>query len=1126
MGSLSPNAAFVDPPDSRSCILRHVGAGAVKLLFGLLTVRCAPLITLLIAFEWALLGSAQAQDVPATDPWQLAPEIQPAAPDVFLLPDKDGKLRKVLGFRYENFLQAWGDSNEGNVRPPRYVVDTMETSGSVDEDHARLQIELLLTTHADGWVDIPLSLPNLIIQQIDLGKRVEGECLVYDAQRKMHVAWLQGEAGRQRRIVLDGLAKVTSVAGGWELEFSPPHATVSITELTVPLTDAEFEISPVLQQSSTSENEQTTIVMRGHASPLRVQWNRLHDQGNELATTLESVGSLSVRVDRLSAKYVASLQINSFGIPLKLVQVRLPTGSKTTRVEPPPELQAVVTETEDELGRLIEIRPLRPTGDPWNLELAAEQTFEEEPNLCELGGFEVVGAVRQSGLLELEIDEQLQAYFDLTGDLKQVALAASPDQPKVRSATAAFAYARFPWTLSVHMVPKQRRVNVRPQYELQINPDEARLQVDFDYQFSGANTFAVRIDLRGWQLTDDPLESGGTVDADRYVETQEGLLVLPLVNPDVQRARIALVVRRPIDLGEISFPLPEALGGFVLPGELTLRADPSLQVTTNLNSLVGLGSVSAAELVSAEADDPLVFRTFLSQASLDAEITRRARIVAVDVLSTVDVEEEHITVRQQFDYDVKHRPLSQILLQVPKITLIEESIEVRLDGKKVSMSPRAGTTDVNSAVRQMAVSLLRPLQRTFQIEVDYEIPYLEATPNNPAQVTVPLVIPSDEIALHEVAVNADQPRRVALSQTADADSWTSRKADNSNAINESLLLLRGNGRQRELPLLVRKTSAQDLQNAILERAWLQSWVAGDRQQDRAVFRFRSPHEQVHVELPPVAANQPLEVLLDGQPIEYHRNGESQISVALSTDSPNELHVLELRYHYSAGLFSGGMLSTTLPRLVCRPVSVPVFWHLVLPRGWQVARSPEAMASEFWLGWRQLRWGRQPTRSQSDLEQWSGATIVPPPPPSTSEYLYSAFEIPAAVEVIVARQTWLVAASTLAAFGVGLLCIYTSIASKVYFWLGLVLALLALLLVYPEVTLLVGQAVFWGGVMTLAAIVLKRTFAQNTGADFTLAGSVSTAPSASATESWVQNQRITDDVDEQPTIATQSSGSES
>lgn len=1089
-------------------------------------MRYAPHIFCFLVLGWTLLSSAQAQEAPVADPWQLAPEHRPTAPDVYLLPDQQGKLRRVLGFRYEDFLRAWNNkATEGNELPPRYVIDSLEISGQADDDQAGLRIELRVTTHENGWIDVPLKLPNLIVQKLDLGQKAAGECFVYDAQRQEHVVWLQGQAGQQRELEITGLAKVTSNAGKSELQISLPYATVSSMALSIPATNIELDASPGLQLTTSVANNQTEVLLRGYASPMRLHWSHQHEHARTDATTYESVGKLRTQIDRRHAQCLAQLTINSFGNPLDVLQVRLPDGVQNARVETPAEIDAVVTEGEDATGRVVEIRPQRPTVDPWTLQISAEQVLDEgdAESLCKVGGFEAVGAVRQSGRVELEIDEQLQAYFDLEGDLEQVPLDVSEGQSQIQPVTAAFAYSRFPWTLSVHTLPKQRRVNVQPRYDLQIDPEEARLHVEFDYQFSGARTFAVRVDLRGWELTDEPLESGGAVDVNRYLETQEGLLVMPLVNPDLQRARIALSVRKPLRLGEQTIDLPEALGGFVLPGELTVTADPSLQVTTVANSLEGLGAVTATEQVGRRDDSPLVFRTFLSRASLGAEINRRERQTAVDIHTGVAVEESQLHIQQELTYDVKYRPLSQLLLLVPDTIANSDSLEVLLDGKEVSVGL---ATDAESSTGQMIVSLPRPLQQTIQLEIAYDLPNPGVTQERPAGVSVPLVVPVDSVTSNEATVRTNLPLRASLSQSAGSQTWSVDEEDNSLSAGEFVLRLRTEGAQAILPLSVRKESLRDLQNAILERAWLQSWVTGNLQQDRAVFRFRSPHDQVYVELPSEVAAKPLEVLLDGQTVEFQRHAEGRISTALRGESPQERHVLEVRYQHPARLLSGAVVHTTLPRLVCRPMSAPVFWQLILPRGWQLVRSPEAMASEFWLGWKQMRWGRQATRSQADLQQWSGASIVPTPPPTTNQYLYSAFDVPPVVEVTVAHQVWLIGASTLAAFGIGLLCVYTPVASKVSFWLGLALVLLALLLAYPELALLVGQAVFWGGVMTLAVIMLRRSFVRHSDSQVVLTTSASSALSASATESWANKQRITSSVEDQPTVATHASGSNS
>jgi hypothetical protein len=1107
-----------------------------KLLFGLPTVRSAPQTACLLALGLALLGfaSAQAQNPspPAarqTEPWQLPPEDRPAAPDVYLLPDETGKLRQVLGFRYEDFLRAWNNRAAGAAAgPPRYAIDQLDTSGTAGDSLVQLKIEVRVTTHVDGWIDVPLELPNLIVQQVEFDRRVQGECLVFDTQRALHVAWLQGRAGQQRKIVLTGSMKMSSSIGNSGLEIALPHATVSQFKLSVPTADAQFEASPEVELTTSSAGQQSEVQLRGYANPLRVEWSLRQEPDRAEITTLESRGEIMVEVDRRRALYAASLKLNSFGNPLGLARVRLPAGATLTQVKTPHELQAMDAETEDAEGGIIEVRLQHPTSEPWVLELVAEQPLEENDaaSLCRIGGFEVLGAVRQSGQLTLAVDDQLQAYFDLAGDLEQAPLKNAGKQGSARSAIAAFAYTRFPWTLSVHTLTKQRRVNVEPRYTLQLNPDEARLEIEFDYQFSGARTFAVRVDLRGWQLTDDPLESGGAVEASRVVETEQGLLVLPLVNPDVQRARIALVVRKPIELGEQTFELPEALGGFVLPGQLLVRTDPSLQVATDVSSLDGLGAWAATEQEKAAGDDsPLMFRTFLSRASLGAEITRRQQQVTVDVHTRVDVGETQLAVRQQFDYLVRYRPLAQLVLLAPKAIPDQQVLKVLLDGKEVAATPATDeATGEQSAPHRLVVSLPRPVQDSFRLELTYEFPYAGATPESPAQVSLPLVVAADPLSSHEVTVRAKQPWRIALGQKSDAGSWVIRQEDSPPGTTTPTWHLHSASAESTLPLLVQMDSREDLLNAILERAWLQSWVVGNRQQDRAVFQFRSPHGSVHVELPPAAADQPLEVLLDGEAVEYEPPNDGQLSLALPHVSPRAHHVLEVRYQRPASLLSGGTLRTALPKLVCRPVSAPVFWQLVLPRGWHVVQSPAGLTSESWLGWKAYRWGRQPTRTHSDLEQWSGATPTPPPPPTASQYLYSSFEFPTAVDVTVGRQIWLILATTLATFAIGLLCVYTPIAGRFSFWLGLTLALLALVFAYPEVTLLAGQAILWGGAMTLAALVLKRAFVGRAAAEAVLSPASSLSGSTSATESWDHKQRITAEGDDQPTVAARTEGS--
>jgi len=216
--------------------------------------------------------------------------------------------------------------------------------------------------------------------------------------------------------------------------------------------------------------------------------------------------------------------------------------------------------------------------------------------------------------------------------------------------------------------------------------------------------------------------------------------------------------------------------------------------------------------------------------------------------------------------------------------------------------------------------------------------------------------------------------------------------------------------------------------------------------------------------------------------------------------------MELRYQLEASLAGWGVLHIGLPRLECRSDIGHVYWQLVLPRGWHVATVPEQFTAEYKIGWSNSRWGRQPTRYQPELEDSTGAIIAPPPSASSNQYLYSGFDIPFEIDVLVVSHLWLMIICILSVFGLGMLLIYTSVAKSVLFWLMLALALTAGVFSYPEFSLLAVQAIFWGGAMTLLAILMQKVFASPDRPAYVLAPSAKSASTA-VTESWIHGQPV-------------------
>ena len=104
---------------------------------------------------------------PATPPrvgGDVGPDFRPSKPDVYYLRDKEGKLVPVPDFTYEDFKRLYDLDRKliDAAAPPRYVLSSVSIVGKVENDQARLQIQVRVTTKAEGWVSIPLRLSGAV----------------------------------------------------------------------------------------------------------------------------------------------------------------------------------------------------------------------------------------------------------------------------------------------------------------------------------------------------------------------------------------------------------------------------------------------------------------------------------------------------------------------------------------------------------------------------------------------------------------------------------------------------------------------------------------------------------------------------------------------------------------------------------------------------------------------------------------------------------------------------------------------------------------------------------------------------------------------------------------------------
>jgi hypothetical protein len=307
-------------------------------------------------------------------------------------------------------------------------------------------------------------------------------------------------------------------------------------------------------------------------------------------------------------------------------------------------------------------------------------------------------------------------------------------------------------------------------------------------------------------------------------------------------------------------------------------------------------------------------------------------------------------------------------------------------------------------------------------------------------------------------------------------------------------------RVRVLPLRIEPSNIRPPDETRIEAAWAQTWVAGGMRQDRFVYRFHTSGVSVAVVVP--SHFDALEVLLDRQVAAADRSRRGIVAVEVPAGDRLGAHTLELRRHTPLRIGSWGRQGVVFPRIEGANSWTPFFWQLIVPPDLAALATSSGMSAEYRLGWQGMRWGRQPTQSQRDLEQWTGAIQAPTPGPRTNQYLYSAFEPPPFVEFVAVRRIWLVVAAGLAALAVGLAWLYTSVARSAAFWLAVCISAVGILFIYPEAAVVMVQAVILGGAFTLLSMVVQWLLAGARPRQPLSTPAASSVASLGATQSWI------------------------
>jgi hypothetical protein len=1009
--------------------------------------------------------------------------VERVEPDIFYTRDKNGDLVPLLDYSWEEIKRLL-ELKAGTPTAPRssFRIEQLAIGADAVGDHATLSIELSIVANDSGWVRVPLRMGNLVLTDAP-NFADEGEHYVdFDIDGRERVAWIRGKADQSHVLSLRGLVRLENDGTQTRLRLNAPRAVFSEMQLTVPHAAAVGQMNSggILVETS-HDAGRTQFRARGLGTDFAIAWRNADVRPVESPTVFSAEGQIVSHVDGQGVDTTATLRVTAFGHEFTGFQVRLPPGATLVSSDQSDYSLSQISPSENssEIERqrpIVDVKLKTKTASAVAVKIQTQQGHEmTRAGAFELGGFDVIGAVRQSGVLAVHASDDWQVAFAAPQGVMQTD--ELPSDMRVDGVVAGFIY-YGQYSLSAHVSRRQSRTSVDPSYVVEVGPHHLQLDGTLKYHIAGAKVFSFSMELGDWQLDSGGLGPAALVNSAALVFGPGSPVLIPLKQATTGDIELKIRARRPLPPGieTISFALPRLAADTVGSTELVVVPDDNVVLTPRSDELLGLTSAPPSRTIRLGSyhQSPWFYRSDMPDLRFVAAFHVASQRLTSRTDSKVTLSREEINVAQTISCTVEHEAAESLLLFVPQALAKEGPLTVDWQGKRLSLDPVA--SDDAPSGDQVAVRVHFPEPQLGEVELGLTYVWRDealgelASHAATVRTEIPLVMPGEG--------DFDEAR---LTLSAEPDihiepvdkSWIPRGAASPDSARQNLFFISAQPRT-SLTLGISPKESTTTESAVVDRIWIQTWLTEQHRFDRAVFRLHSRANKLRLKLPPSQTAESFR--LDGEEI-VAAQGESsdeRVFVLPASGSIDVAYVLELTCELEDHSRGHGQCTVALPQLVGVATARHFYWQVVLPRGEYLLTGPPGLANCFAWVWTGLGWSRQPLLSSSELEVWSGAQGHEQPlPASINSYLFSGPAPQESIQITTVSRPVLVFLASGLSLAVGLLWIYfPSVRRPALIFIAGV-ALLSSAAVWPDLSLLATQAAVIGAALVVLAIVLER-----------------------------------------------------
>jgi len=984
---------------------------------------CGSAISLFIVVAWLVPGAARAGDPPAAAA-ATQPATEPAREQSIYIPY--AKLRETFEregrgvfLPYEQFQELWRAAREATRKPPeegppvKTLITEVSSDATVARDVVRVKAQVRLEVLAEGWHEIPLGLADAAITAATVGgqpARIVGG----GDQGYRLLLEKKGAALEQVELVLEYAKAFTKAPGQNTVSFDAPRAPVSKWRVRIPQAGVKINIHPLIAASEVpvgdpdrpQADETVVLAFVGAAPAVRIDWTPRAEgaQGLQALVAVQTVQRVWIDEGVVRTRVNLAYDITRAAVS-KLV-LEAPADQKVVNVFDANVRQWSVEAAGDVQKITAEL--FEPAQGTQNILVELEQ-FGRDQTRSELAA-PVVRALdvsRQQGLVAVAVGEGLRVEPVRRSGLLQVDAGEMPKSatsgPAGERWSLTYRYVTLPYELALRVDKIEPRITADALVDVLLEPEELTMHVQAVYTVERAGVFRLELalpagyEVRSVRGADIKGVAPAVVESHHLTEGEPRRLVVNLGRKALGQVGLAVNLHKRLteaDLlqptgkaAELSIGVPQLAGPGMerVTGRLIIYPAESLRVTPG--QLQGLRVIPLAEalqgaqtsirggppetrtggLAFAFADEP-------AAAALKAE--RRKPHITVRQLLAARVESGVVKYEATFFYNILYSAVPSLRIDIPQElagVVQNPTIGVR-DARLESPAEAPAAGYVAWGYRGEAGFKGQP---TIKLTWERKIDALEI--GKSVDVLVPQLRPMEvDRAWGQIALAKAETIDIRATGGAAAEKPVGlRPIDPQRDLLAGGEALRAEGVARAfefhdnwvLGVTATRYQLEEVKRTSIERA-LVRMVATRRGEvsAQALYRIRSAHQRLAVQLPDNVAFDTEPVRINGRPVALERGQKGEYFVPLVGQSPDQPFVLEVRY-----TVPGGGTRLVCPDFPDQPAVQKVYLEAYLPPEWVYLGSRGPWTDELEWRWDDVQ-GFQPLVRRDDLLPWVVAGI--------------------------------------------------------------------------------------------------------------------------------------------------------